>query len=86
MEFSSSTNSLESCFDLDEEPWLLINSYISHDTADWKDLGLKYLLQVYRDYIYTQNKQFLVEVWPTIKVKLKIFDQSVSDVFLLDGY
>ncbi|CAF4727784.1 unnamed protein product [Rotaria sp. Silwood1] len=54
--------------DPDEEPWLLINAYISHDTADWKDLGLKYLLQVYRDYVYTQNKQFLIDVWPTVKM------------------
>ena len=53
----------------DEEPWSLINAYIAHDTADWKDLGSKYLLQIYRDYIYTQNKQFLVDVWPTVKVR-----------------
>lgn len=51
---------------------------MSHDTADWKDLGLKYLLQVYRDYIYTQNKRFLIEVWPTIKVRLAICDQNFS--------
>ncbi|CAF2632217.1 unnamed protein product [Rotaria sp. Silwood2] len=54
--------------DPDEEPWLLINAYIVHDTADWKDLGLKYVLQVYRDFIYTQNKQFLIDLWPTIKL------------------
>jgi len=57
-------------FYLDEEPWLLLNAYVSHDTADWKDLGLKYLLQVYRDYIYTQNQQFLNEIWPTVKVRI----------------
>ncbi|CAF2719013.1 unnamed protein product [Rotaria sp. Silwood2] len=54
--------------DPDEEPWLLINAYISHDTAEWKDLNLKYLLQIYRDYVYTQNKQFLIDVWPTVKM------------------
>jgi non-lysosomal glucosylceramidase len=59
-------------FNSDEEPWLLINAYISHDTADWKDLGLKYLLQIYRDYVYTQNKQFLRDVWPTVKVGINI--------------
>jgi non-lysosomal glucosylceramidase len=53
---------------------------MSHDTADWKDLGLKYLLQVYRDYIYTQNKRFLIEVWPTIKVRLAIFDQNLFEI------
>jgi hypothetical protein len=60
---------------LDEEPWLSINAYISHDTAEWKDLGLKYLLQVYRDYIYTENKQFLTDIWTTVKVKNRDFEQ-----------
>lgn len=53
---------------IDEEPWLLVNAYISHDTADWKDLGTKYILQVYRDFKYTHNERFLRDVWPTIKV------------------
>ncbi|CAF1053763.1 unnamed protein product [Adineta steineri] len=53
--------------DPDEEPWLLINAYIAHDTADWKDLGPKYLLQIYRDYMYTKNKDFLADVWTTVK-------------------
>ncbi|CAF1547381.1 unnamed protein product, partial [Adineta ricciae] len=53
--------------DPDEEPWLLINAYIAHDTADWKDLGPKYLLQVYRDYMYTKDKDFLDDVWTTVK-------------------
>ena len=53
----------------DEEPWLLINAYIAHDTADWKDLGPKYLLQIYRDYMYTKDKDFLDDVWTTVKVR-----------------
>ena len=61
---------------IDEEPWLLINAYIAHDTADWKDLGSKYILQIYRDYIYTQKKQFLIDVWPTIKVWIPIKNSS----------
>lgn len=63
----------EEICDLDEEPWLLVNAYISHDTAEWKDLGLKYLLQVYRDYVFTKNQKFLHEVWPTVKVKYSDF-------------
>jgi non-lysosomal glucosylceramidase len=69
-------------FYLDEEPWLLINAYIAHDTADWKDLNLKYLLQIYRDYVYTQNKQFLIDVWPTVKVRLSIFQKTKLLSFL----
>ncbi|CAF0909888.1 unnamed protein product [Adineta ricciae] len=72
--------------DPDEEPWLLINAYISHDTADWKDLGLKYLLQVYRDYIYTKNTAFLNHVWPTIKyVTDRIKTQDVDGDGLVDN-
>lgn len=36
--------------DPDEEPFVLINSYPVHDVAEWKDLNVKFVLQVYRDY------------------------------------
>ncbi|CAF3473761.1 unnamed protein product [Rotaria sp. Silwood1] len=65
--------------DPDEEPWLFINAYIAHDTADWKDLGPKYVLQVYRDYIYTQNKQFLTDIWPTIKLVMNRLKTQDTD-------
>ncbi|CAF0984068.1 unnamed protein product [Adineta steineri] len=72
--------------DPDEEPWLLINAYISHDTADWKDLGLKYILQVYRDYVYTKNKQFLTDIWKTIKfVTDRVKKQDVDGDGLVDN-
>jgi len=64
-------------FYLDEEPWLSLNAYNSHDTADWKDLGSKYLLQIYRDYIYTKNKRFLNDVWLTVKVRISIFRKEI---------
>ncbi|KAG4076220.1 hypothetical protein HA402_014769 [Bradysia odoriphaga] len=41
--------------DPDEEPFLLINSYPIHDVSEWRDLNIKFVLQVYRDY-YTLNK------------------------------
>lgn len=36
--------------DPDEEPFILINSYPIHDVAEWRDLNVKFVLQVYRDY------------------------------------
>lgn len=36
--------------DPDEEPFTLINSYPIHDVAEWRDLNVKFVLQVYRDY------------------------------------
>ncbi|XP_061282865.1 non-lysosomal glucosylceramidase isoform X2 [Bos javanicus] len=31
--------------DPDDEPWLRVNAYEIHDTGDWKDLNLKFVLQ-----------------------------------------
>lgn len=36
--------------DPDEEPFVQINSYCVHDVSDWRDLNVKFVLQVYRDY------------------------------------
>ncbi|WKY09392.1 hypothetical protein Q1695_002058 [Nippostrongylus brasiliensis] len=32
------------------EPWAKTNAYILHDTADWRDLNLKFVLSCWRDY------------------------------------
>ncbi|XP_053672231.1 non-lysosomal glucosylceramidase isoform X1 [Anopheles nili] len=37
-----------------EEPFELINAYPIHDVSEWRDLNIKFILQVYRDY-YTLN-------------------------------
>lgn len=42
------------------EPWIELNAYNSHDTKDWKDLNLKFILTVYRDYVYLKVFIFLV--------------------------
>lgn len=33
---------------LAEEPWEKVNAYTIHDTAQWKDLNLKFVLQVWQ--------------------------------------
>lgn len=33
-----------------EDPFTLINSYPVHDVSQWKDLNIKFVLQVFRDY------------------------------------
>eukprot|EP00794_Sanderia_malayensis_P009762 gene9762-10761_t len=53
--------------DPDEEPFLKVNAYTIHDTSTWKDLNLKFVLQVYRDYSLTQDTQFLMDMWPAMK-------------------
>lgn len=54
----------------DDEPWLRVNAYLIHDTADWKDLNLKFVLQVYRDFHLTQDTQYLQDMWPICQVGL----------------
>ncbi|XP_015746409.1 non-lysosomal glucosylceramidase isoform X2 [Python bivittatus] len=48
----------------DDEPWQRVNAYLIHDTAAWKDLNLKFVLQVYRDYYLMQETAFLRDMWP----------------------
>ncbi|XP_061525221.1 non-lysosomal glucosylceramidase isoform X1 [Phycodurus eques] len=50
--------------DPEDEPWQRVNAYLIHDTAYWKDLNLKFVLQVYRDYHLTQDGQYLRDMWP----------------------
>ena len=45
-----------------------MNSYNIHPTHDWKDLNLKFVLQVYRDYYATQNRPYLEHMYPIMKV------------------
>lgn len=63
---------LLSCHDFplpDDEPWQRVNAYLIHDTADWKDLNLKFVLQVYRDFHITQDSRYLRDMWPICQVR-----------------
>lgn len=57
----------------DDEPWVRVNAYLIHDTADWKDLNLKFVLQVFRDYHLTQDEQYLKDMWPICQVSCLCF-------------
>lgn len=63
------------CPGLDDEPWQRVNAYLMHDTADWKDLNLKFVLQVYRDYYLTRDSLYLQDMWPVCQV---LGDQTTS--------
>lgn len=64
----------------DDEPWLRVNAYLIHDTADWKDLNLKFVLQVYRDYYLTGDQGFLKDMWPVCLVRNEDSVQYSRDV------
>ncbi|ESP03323.1 hypothetical protein LOTGIDRAFT_237752 [Lottia gigantea] len=50
--------------DPEEEPWKKVNCYSIHPTHDWKDLNTKFVLQVYRDYVATNDRKYLHEMYP----------------------
>ncbi|KTF89651.1 hypothetical protein cypCar_00030704 [Cyprinus carpio] len=76
-------------YDIDDEPWVRANAYMIHDTADWKDLNLKFVLQVYRDYYLTQDEQYLKDMWPicqtVMEAELK-FDKDGDGLIENSGY
>eukprot|EP01133_Synstelium_polycarpum_P007372 gene7372-8591_t len=50
-----------------EDPWRRVNSYNIMDISRWKDLPSKFVLQVYRDYLVTQDKGFLLQLWGVVE-------------------
>ena len=57
-------------FLVEDEPWLRINAYNIHPTDDWKDLNIKFILQVYRDYAATHDLDYLDFMYPKCQVGL----------------
>jgi non-lysosomal glucosylceramidase len=51
------------------DPFIAINQPGWQDTNDWKDLNSKFVLMIYRDYVFTgrRDKAFLQETWPAVK-------------------
>lgn len=54
-----------------EEPYTKINSYLIHDVSTWKDLNLKFVLQVFRDYKLIGRKDYLNDMIKTCDEVMK---------------
>ena len=68
------------------EPWLVLNAYNSHDTTNWKDLNLKFILSVYRDFYYLKDRQYLEYMWPFIKdLMITVQSQDHDNDGLIDS-
>ena len=50
-----------------------LNAYQSHDTGEWKDLNLKFILQVYRDFMVFGDMDYLKDMWPVVS---KVLERS----------
>lgn len=62
-----------------EDPFLHTNAYNYQNINDWKDLNLKYVLRVYRDYAVLQDQTILDAAWPTIPQALRYVRQFDTD-------
>lgn len=49
-----------------EDPWHKVNIYNFQDVCNWKDLGPKFVLQVYRDFVHTRAFNFLRDMYPVV--------------------
>jgi non-lysosomal glucosylceramidase len=56
----------------DEDPFKQINQFSWQDTNGWKDLNPKFVLMVYRDFVFTgrKDKEFLRSTWPAVQESL----------------
>ncbi len=51
-----------------EDPFKMPNAFSWQNTNDWKDLNSKFVLMIYRDYVFTGKKDvtFLKYTWPSV--------------------
>ncbi|KAJ4713800.1 Non-lysosomal glucosylceramidase [Melia azedarach] len=61
------------------DPWFEVNAYNLFNSARWKDLNSKFVLQVYRDVVATGDKHFARAVWPSVYIALAYMDQFDKD-------
>jgi non-lysosomal glucosylceramidase len=64
-----------------EDPFFKVNQFSWQNTNDWKDLNTKFVLMVYRDYVFTgrTDTQFLRDTWPAVQLALQYLRQYDRD-------
>ncbi|XP_072050997.1 non-lysosomal glucosylceramidase-like [Amphiura filiformis] len=72
--------------DPEDEPWQHLNGYCFFDTSNWKDLNLKFVLLIYRDYYFTKDLTFLKEMFPKCLVAMEISKKfDIDDDGIIDN-
>jgi non-lysosomal glucosylceramidase len=74
-----------------EDPFMQVNAFGWQNTNDWKDLNSKYVLMVYRDYVFTGRKdlKFLRYTWPSVQealAHLQKYDRTGDGIPQNDDY
>ena len=73
----------------EEDPWFQVNGYNFHDSSKWKDLNPKFVLQVYRDYVFTGDRTFLKYCWQAVHEAMEFvrkFDRNGDGIIENDGF
>ncbi len=74
-----------------EDPFIQVNQFSWQDTNGWKDLNPKFVLMIYRDFVFTGRKDtnFLRDTWPSVKeamAYLERFARAGDGIPQNDGY
>jgi len=74
-----------------EDPFKLPNAFSWQNTNDWKDLNSKFVLMIYRDYVFTGKSDlaFLKYTWPSVQealAHLKQYDRIGDGLPQGDNY
>ncbi|HUK24921.1 MAG TPA: non-lysosomal glucosylceramidase [Terriglobales bacterium] len=74
-----------------EDPFFQVNQFSWQNTSGWKDLNTKFVLMVYRDYVFSGRRdvQFLRDTWPAVQEALqhlRQYDRDGDGVPEDDGY
>jgi len=75
----------------EEDPFFKVNQFSWQNTDDWKDLNTKFVLMVYRDYVFTgrRDTQFLRDTWPSVQLALEYlrkYDRNGDGIPENDGF
>jgi len=75
----------------EEDPFIKVNQFGWQDTNGWKDLNSKFVLMVYRDFVWTGRKDlgFLRYTWPAVQeaiAYLRQYDRNGDGLPENDGY
>ena len=64
-----------------EDPFVNANQYNYQDVSNWRDLNSKYVLMVWRDYVFSGSNDaaFLQYTWPAVKQAMTHLRQYDSD-------
>ncbi|MFX1282987.1 MAG: GH116 family glycosyl hydrolase [Promethearchaeota archaeon] len=62
-----------------EDPWFIVNSYRWRDSNMWKDMNSKFVLQLYRDYFFTNDTTLVEDGWTSVVMALDYLHNYDTD-------